>query len=59
MLALLPAVILSVVASSNALVPHHASHMRRHNDLSARASYVPRSTSYKLADHYQNDTFFE
>ena len=59
MLGLLSAVVLSLAFSASALVPHHGSYHRRHNTVHQNISYVPRSTSYSLVDHYQNDTFFE
>ena len=60
MLALLPAVLLALASSSAALVPYRGAHFhRRHNGVAHNVSFVPRSTSYKLVDHYANDTFFE
>ena len=58
MLGLLPAVFLSLVVSSSALVPSGA-HFRRHGAMKRSVPFTPRATSYKLADHYANDTFFE
>ncbi|KAH9913969.1 glycoside hydrolase family 16 protein [Epithele typhae] len=57
MFGLLSALVLSLVAGSDALTAHHGAQLRRHSGL-ARNSYTPRSTSYKLVKEYKGDTFF-
>ncbi|KAI0629340.1 glycoside hydrolase family 16 protein [Trametes polyzona] len=54
----LVALVLTLAATSSAFVPHHGAHHRRHNNIGA-VSYVPRSTSYKLAERYEGKNFFD
>ena len=54
----LAALVLALATSASAFVPHHNAHHRRHNGI-GKATYVPRSTSYKLAERYEGKNFFE
>lgn len=60
MLAALPALVLSLVASSSALSMHHGrGHQRRHSTGAHNVTYVPRSQSYTLHKEYAGQSFFE
>ncbi|KAI0664261.1 glycoside hydrolase family 16 protein [Cubamyces menziesii] len=54
----LAALVLALATSASAFVPHHNAHHRRHNGI-GKATYVPRSTSYKLAERYEGKNFFD